>query len=337
MTMAGAPAPSLDVIVVNYRTGPLVIGCLDSLSHERERMPGLRAIIVDNASGDGSARQIADAIASRGWHWATLIESPVNGGFGAGNNFGLQYARTRDEPADLFWLLNPDTVVRPGAALALAQFMAAHPAAGIAGSMLLEADGAPWPFAFRFPSILGEFERGARLGVVTRLLRNRAVLRPMGQAPERADWVSGASFVVRRAMLEQGLAFDERFFLYYEETDLCLRAARAGWECWYVPAAVVLHIAGQSTGVTGAQAAPKRLPLYWFQSRRRYLVKNHGSLYTAFADIAWMAGHLLFVTRSWLGKKQRTDPPHLATDFLQSSVLFPGRAWQRGGRTGALS
>lgn len=328
MTTRLDPPPLIDVIIVNFCTGSLVAACLESLEAERRNVPTLRAIVVDNASMDGSADQIAAVIEARGWDWVTLLRSETNGGFGAGNNIGICWALKRPVVADLFWLLNPDTEVQPSAGLALARFMAAHPAAGVAGSALLEGDGKPWPFAFRFPTILGEVERGARWGVVSRLLGNRAVLRAMGNNPERVDWVSGASFVLRRELLEGGLRFDETFFLYYEETDFCLHARRAGWECWYVPDAVVLHIAGQSTGVTGRQLALRRLPAYWFKSRQYYFIKNHGRPYGMLADLAWISGHMVACAKHWLQGSHRSDPPSLLRDFVRYSTFMPRRRFR---------
>ena len=325
MKMSRSALPSIDAIIVNFRTGSFVAACLASLAEERRYLPTLRVIVVDNASDDGSAEQIEALIDARDWDWVTLIRSAINGGFGAGNNIGICRALARKDPADLFWLLNPDTEVRPAAGLALARFMAAHPAAGVAGTALLEGDGTPWPYAFRFPTVLGEVERGACLGLLSRLLRNRAVLRAMGNYPERTDWVSGASFAIRREVIEGGLRFDETFFLYYEETDFCLHARRAGWECWYVPDAVVLHIAGQSTGITGRQLTLRRLPAYWFKSRQHYFLKNHGRLYGMLADVAWMCGHLVASAKQRFRGGPSSYPPRLLADFIRHSAFMPRR------------
>lgn len=318
---------SILVVIVNYRTAKLVVDCLHSLAPEIVDNPGTRVTIVDNASGDGSATTIAAAIAEQGWEdWAELVESPVNGGFAAGVNVGVGPALARDEVA-FFWLLNPDTVVRPGALAALASFMRAHPAAGIAGSFLEFADGTPWPFAFRFPCLLGEVEQGLRLGLATRLLSRHAVLRRMGSEPTQVDWVSGASLMVRRSVFEAIGLMDDAYFLYFEETDFCHAANRAGWECWYVPDAKVMHIAGQSTGVTGANAGRQRRPGYWFESRRRYFVKNHGNLYAAATDLAWLAAYAVWTLRRKLTGAQSVDPPGLARDLLWHSPLL---RWHSG-------
>lgn len=323
MTPTQENLPAIDVIIVNYCTRTLVIACLQSLEDERNNVPGLRAIVVDNDSKDGSAELIEAEIQRRDWHWVTLLRAGANRGFGAGNNLGIGFALDQSSPPDLLWFLNPDTEVRLTAGVNLARFMAAHPAAGIAGSALLEGDGRLWPFAFRFPSILGEIERGARWGMASRLLRKSSTTRKMTGRREQVDWVSGASFVVRRQLLESGLRFDEGYFLYYEETDFCLHARRSGWECWYVPDAVVMHIAGQSTGVTGKQVKLRRLPSYWFHSRQRYFAKNHGRLYTMLADLGWVGAHIFSRIKHLVGGTHDPDPPNLLIDFLRHSSLMP--------------
>src|SRR5277367_5597369 len=94
-------------------------------------------------------------------------------------------------------------------------------------------------------------------------------------AAHRTDWVNGASMMVRREVFDSIGLMDEKFFLYYEETDFCLRALEAGWPTWTVPSSRVVHLEGQSTGATGAIAKRKRVPKYWFDSRRRYFRKHH--------------------------------------------------------------
>ena len=316
-------APRITAVIVNYRSAQLAIGCLESLNDERQREPGLRAMVVDNASDDGSAAAIAAAISESGWHdWVELMISPVNGGFAHGNNQAIDRLIADCAPDDLVWLLNPDTIVQPGASTVLANFMAAHPEAGIAGSLLIEADGAPWPYAFRFPSLLGELERGARLGALSRWLSRYNILEKMGEQPSRAQWVSGASMVVRGAVFADIGMMDDGYFLYFEETDFCLQAARAGWGCWYVPDAHVVHIAGQSTGLTGQAPTQKAMPGYWFESRRRYFIKNHGRSYAIAADLFWTIGHMLRLARHRFRLPSDREPRERLTDFLSHSALF---------------
>ncbi|HSV69340.1 MAG TPA: glycosyltransferase family 2 protein [Methylibium sp.] len=312
-------------VIVNYRTGPLVVNSLRALAAELRGHPGASVVVVDNDSGDGSAEVIAAAIEAEGWSaWARLERSAVNGGFSYGNNLAVRPALRSAEPPEFIWLLNPDTEVRPGALGALLAFVRSRPRLGIAGSSFEMDDGEPWPHAFRFPSLLGELAAALRLGLLTALLSRHTVLLTMGSRPERVDWLPGASMLIRREVFEQIGLMDEDYFLYYEETDFCLQAARAGWECWYVPASRVMHIAGQSTGVTGTQAGLRRLPAYWFESRRRYFVKNHGRAYAATTDVVWGLAFLLWRLRRWLQRKPDTDPPRMFGDLLRHSALWHG-------------
>ncbi len=328
-----AALPSVLVVVVNYRTGRLVVDCLRSLAPEVLAHPGTAVLVVDNASGDDSVEVISAAIAGSGWaSWASLLPSPTNGGFAAGNNLAIRAALASPTPPECFWMLNPDTVVRPGALRALADFMAKNPQVGILGGGIDEADGSPWSVMFRFPGILSEIERGLAFGPVTRLLSRWNVLRPAGPEPARVDWVSGATFMVRRTTVETIGLMDDRYFLYFEETDYCRRAQRAGIECWYQPQSRIMHIAGQSTGLTAKSDQPRRVPAYWFESRRRYFAKSHGRLYAALADLAWMSAFCLGRLRNWLQRKPAALPPRLLADFFRHSSLWnsPDAALARG-------
>ena len=311
------------VVIVNYRTPILTIDCLRSLVTEVQSLPGTRVAVVDNDSGDGSVEQIGTSIETEGWgDWASLIPSCRNGGYAFGNNIAIRPALESSNPPPYFLLLNPDTQVYPGAIKALVDFMEKHSEVGIAGSSFEEADGTPWPIAFRFPSVLSELDLGLRLGVVTKLLSNFVVARTMTDEEAQVDWLPGASMLIRRQVFETVGLMDEGYFLYYEETDFCLQARRAGWPCWYVPQSRVMHIAGQSTGVTDRKLPPKRLPQYMFDSRRRYFVKNHGLLYAALADAVWISSFGLWRIRRLIQRKPDADPPKLFGDILRNSVFL---------------
>jgi N-acetylglucosaminyl-diphospho-decaprenol L-rhamnosyltransferase len=308
------------VIIVNYRSAELTLRALASLAKERENPAlGLSVVVVENDSGD--AERLRAGIAESYASFAQLVVSPVNGGFGAGNNLGVRTLLAAGSEAQAFHFLNPDTVVHPGAVVALARFLQTHPRAGAVGSRFEHADGTPWPIAFRFPTPLGEIESGACLGLVSRLLKQHTVALELGEQPEQVDWLSGASMMMRRDVLESVGGFDETYFLYFEETDLCLRTKLAGWEIWYVPESRVMHIRGQSTGVTALDEKPKRLPRYWFESRRRYFAKNHGLAYAAAADLAFLAGNGIGRLKNTLQRKPVT--PRLLLDFVRESVFLP--------------
>jgi GT2 family glycosyltransferase len=322
-TRAAPTHPTTLVAIVNYRTGKLVVDCLRSLEPEMQTLPGSRVLVVDNNSPDDSADVIAAAIEDNGWStFASLHRSPVNGGFSFGNNVAVRPALQTATPPTYYWLLNPDTRIYPGALRELMKFMDAHPRAGISGSGLEGEDGVRWPFAFRFPSFWSELDSGLRLGPVTALLKKHVVAQRMGDDAEAVDWLPGASMLVRREVFEQIGMMDEGYFLYFEETDFCLQARRAGWENWYVPQSRVMHISGQSTGVTGKQAERRRLPKYWFDSRRRYFTKNHGWLYAAGTDLAWMLGFMAWRVRRLIQRKPDSDPPHMLADFATNSALL---------------
>ncbi len=310
------------IVMVNYRTGSLVVDSLRSLENEIQSVPGTKVAVIDNNSGDDSVEKIGQAIAAEGWQdWATLLPSKLNGGYAYGNNYAIRPALKTANPPDYFLLLNPDTQVRPNALKALVDFMDHHPEVGIAGSSFEEADGKPWPYAFRFPSIFSELDSALRLGVVSKLLSKWIVAKVMGNQEEQIDWLPGASMMIRRQVFESIGLMDEGYFLYFEETDFCLQARRAGWTCWYVPQSRVMHILGQSTGVTATNQAPKRLPQYWYDSRRRYFLKNHGWFYTALVDIGWLSGYSLWRVRRVLQQKPDTDPPKMLQDTFRNSVF----------------
>jgi N-acetylglucosaminyl-diphospho-decaprenol L-rhamnosyltransferase len=192
------PARLLDVavIIVTYKSAQLTIENLRSLSAERST-PGLhvRAVVVDNASGD--LQEIARAVENCDWSsWVTLVAAPRNGGFAYGNNRGIERAYSSGDPSYVY-LLNPDAQVRPGAISSLVRFLEAHSEVGIAGSSFETGDGSDWPIAFRFPSMMGELIQGLSLGIVTSLLKPWVTVRHMAKSNEAADWVSGASMMIR--------------------------------------------------------------------------------------------------------------------------------------------
>jgi hypothetical protein len=313
------------VAIVNYCTADLVIDCLRSLAPVRDECSHLAAVVADNASPDGSGKQIADAIVENGWsEWAKLLEMPRNGGFSYGNNGVIREYLESQSPPEFFWLLNSDTVVRKSALTALLSFMRDNPNAGIGGSRLEDPDGTPQHSAFRFHSIAAEFEGSVNLGVVSKILGNRRVAPPIVDVNQRFDWLSGASMLIRTEVLQQAGLFDEAYFLYFEETDFCLRAQKHGWQCWYVPESRVVHLVGKSTGVTERTGPPKRRPSYWFESRRRYFVKHNGRVYGALADLALASGTILWMARAGIQRRPAACPEKFLVDLARHSAAFNG-------------
>jgi N-acetylglucosaminyl-diphospho-decaprenol L-rhamnosyltransferase len=313
------------VVIVSYRVTDLTIDCLRSLSGEIGRVPGMRVALCENGTGGDAADQLRRSIVENGWDsWVDLTVIHPNRGFTGGNNAVIRPALDSDDPPEYVLLLNSDTTVQEHALDALVAFMDAHPTVGIAGSMLISPDGTVEATPFRFPGIASELDRGLRLGAVSRVLAPWSMDLPKQDGrPFRGGWVSGASMILRRAVLEQVGLLDEGLYTYFDDLDICLRAARAGWETWYVPESRVIHLGGATTGLSGKRAA-RRLPTYLHQARRRYFLKNHGAWYTAMADAAFILGYAAWRLRMRIQRKPDTDPPHLLIDSIRHSVFCAG-------------
>ncbi|MBW2240973.1 MAG: glycosyltransferase family 2 protein [Deltaproteobacteria bacterium] len=309
-------------VTVNYRTADLTLGLLQALEGA---LAGLDATVtvVENGSDDDSEARLRKGIAALpGEVPVHLLCSRENLGFGGGNNLAIRAALADAEPPDVIHLINPDAVPERGALKAMLAFLEAHPEAGIAGSAVIDDTGEFHCSAFRFPSPLGDLEGRLRLGLASRLLeRWRIPLEPGGEARE-VDWVSGSTCSLRRTMLEKVGLFDEAFFLYFEETDLCQRAKAAGFQVWTVPTSIVHHTGAVTTGLDDLT---RRRPAFWFESRRLYLRKHHGRTGLWLADLSWLLGSFLFGLRRGLAGRPKVDPPGLVTDFVRHGLGLPLR------------
>jgi len=317
---------SLGVCIVSWNCADLMEACLTSVAAEFGSVPNCRVVVVDNASSDATADRVQELIASHGWSsQMELLRAPSNDGFAAGNNAAMRALRHSGFDGEFILFLNPDTVVRPGAFKLLLDFMADQPDVGIAGGRSEDPDTKPQACCFRFPSISREVAATMRLHVADRMLAPWLKLIDTPSAPLEVDWVSGAFMLVRREVFAQIGLMDEGYFLYFEETDFTIRARRAGWRCWHVPQSRIVHLVGQSSGVTVRGGRPRRRPAYWFESRRRYFILNHGRPYAILVDLAVAAGYCIArpirrLTRHWYD-----DPPNFLIDLLKHGALFNGR------------
>jgi N-acetylglucosaminyl-diphospho-decaprenol L-rhamnosyltransferase len=311
------------VVIANYRVAHLTIDCLRSIAAQIESVPGIHVAVCENGSGDDSAEQIQKAITDNGWSsWCTLKIVGTNLGFTGGNNVILRPALESDDPPEYVLLLNADTIVRPNAFEALVDFMDKHPSAGIAGSGMENPDGSPQHSVFRFHTPLSEFEANLKLGIVTRLLKKKVNAPLVPGYPCEADWLSGACIIIRQKVFQDIGLLDEDYYTHFEDIDFCFNAHKAGWSIWYVPASRVMHIIGQSTGITVKK--PKRYPTYFFQARRRYFLKNHGPVYAAMADAGMIIGLTMWRLRVALTGKEDFTAPHLLRDSIRHSVFLTG-------------
>ncbi|TGD43765.1 glycosyltransferase family 2 protein [Pseudotabrizicola sediminis] len=312
---------SVLTVILNWRTAEMTLRSATAALAAMQGIDGA-VVIVDNASGDGSFEQMTAAVAARGWdkgpHGVRVLQSGRNGGFGAGNNFGIRAGLPGGQRPDYVYLLNSDAFPAPDAIRALLAHLESHPGTGFAGSHIHGTDGTPHHSAFRFPSIAGEFEQAARFGPITRLLRRSVVAPPLPVATGRVDWLAGASLMMRQSVLDRIGLFDETFFLYFEETELCLRAARAGFPTDYVLESRVEHIGSVSTGMKGWQ----RIPRFWLDSRMYYYTRSHGRAYALAATAAHVAGGLIWRVRALIQRRQVIDPAHYLWDMSAHAVRW---------------
>lgn len=233
----------VSIVVLNYNTRDDLRRCVRALLDERSATPAIDSeiIVVDNASSDGSAEMIAAEFPSVG-----LIRAPHNGGFAYGNNLALQRAQ-----GDAILLLNPDALLPAGGLDRMLRVLQAHPEAAIIGPKLLRSDGSihlacrrsfPTPSIafYRLSGLSRLFPKSKRFGRY-----NLTYVDP--NLPIEVDSVCGACMLVRRRVINHIGLLDERFFMYGEDLDWCLRARQAGWSVRYEPSVVVQHLHGAAS------------------------------------------------------------------------------------------
>lgn len=316
-------------VLLNYKTPDMTLQALDTLLPEIRAIDAAangkpegaaRVVIVDNESKDGSYGKLVKGVAERGCSdVVSVVESGHNGGYGYGNNVALRIGLK--EKADYFYLLNSDAFVEGTALQTLLTWLDDHKDVGIAGGYIHGVDGEPHPGAFHYPTIWSEIEGSVRFAPLSKLLKDKVVPRPVPkETVDDVDWVPGASMVMRREVLEQVGLFDETFFLYYEETDLCHRAKKAGWKIAFVRDASVAHIVGATTGVKNLK---RRTPGYMLDSRRHYFLKHHGRAYLWASNAAHIAGSASFRLRRRLQNKPEQDYEKALSDFVLHCLKNP--------------
>ncbi len=279
----------LSIIIVNWNVRDLLRRCLEHIPPAVGNL-AYEVIVVDNASTDGS-----QALAHRFPH-VRWIQNEENLGFTRANNQGIESARGR-----YICFLNPDTEPQPGSLVTLAHYLDTHPDVGIVGPQLRYPDGTLQPSRYRFPTL------------VTALMESTPIAWHWPHNPwsrryhcadlspdheHEADWLNGACLMVRRQVIDQVGPFDEGFFMYSEELDLCRRAKRQGWRVVYVPDALVIHHEGKSS----EQVVAAR-HVHFNRSKVRYFEKHHGR--AAAALLRWglrfqYAGEMALEAAKWL-------------------------------------
>ena len=306
------------VVVLNYKTPDLAVNAAQSAAAAMEHFGGV-ILLVDNASPDDSLDRMQKGVDAATWpdHLTVqVLQSGRYGGFGAGNNFGIRAGLAICPDAEFVYILNPDAHVAETSISALVDHLNAHPEAAIAGSWISGEDGADHCSAFRFPGLASELEASMRIGPVTRLLKNYVLPMHVPDASGPVGWIVGASMLARTKVLKEIGLFDETFFLYFEETDLCLRAQSVGHEVHFVRESRVVHIGSVSTGM----GTWERTPSYWFESRWYYYSKNHGRAYAMAATLLNVCGRLIWRLRRRIEGKPNTDAHRLVRDLIAHDV-----------------
>ncbi len=186
------------------------------------------------------------------------------------------------------------------------------------GGPILNDDGTHNCGAFRFPSYLSTREESLSIGPISTLLKNyQTTITPPLKENIKVDWVSGASMMVSREALEKAGSFDEGFFLYFEEVDLCNRIMQRGFDIEFMPEAPITHVGGASTGIGQSS---DRLPEYWHRSRRLYLKKHFGSFGLFLHNIITLiTGPIGLVYKRMRGRKDLR--PFYLRDILKYNFL----------------
>jgi GT2 family glycosyltransferase len=298
---------------LNWRTAEMT---LRAAAFAEAAMAGIAGSItvVASDSGDGSFEKMSEALAGKPRF--RVVQSDRNGGFGAGNNVGIRLGLPDGSRPDYVYILNSDAFPAADAIRVLLDYLEGHPKVGISGSYIHGPEGAAHWTCFRFPSVASEFEGAARTGPISRLLARRTVSMPVPEASGPVDWLAGASMMLREAVVREVGDFDETFFLYFEETDLCRRAAAAGWPTHFVRDSRVEHIGSVSTGMK----TWKRVPGYWFDSRWHYFRKAGGTGAAVLATLAHLAGGLILQLRRLVQPRISSGPPHFLSDLSRHAL-----------------
>ena len=318
---AATHPPSASLIMLSFNTRELLRRNLAQLVTAAADIDA-EIIVVDNASHDGSADMVeAD------FPQIQLVRSPCNLGFAGGNNLGAERAR-----GEFLILVNSDAFIGPGTLPRAIERMQQHPRVALAGGLLIGKNGQPEPSARSFPSPLNDLLTLS--GLAGRFPRSRFFGRfdRTWADPEQAaevDWVPGAFCVIRREAIEHNGLFDERYFLYYEEVDLCRNLRKAGWTIAYWPDLKAEHWGGESSKTLSGESASshgRQLTLWRMRSALLYYRHQHGLVH------AWLAAT---IEQGW-HRLRRMRNRHHADKRAESEQIITllNRAWRetRAGR-----
>lgn len=250
----------VSIILVNYNGAQVVIDCLHSIQKMLHEVP-YEIIVVDNASVDQSVDLIAEKFPT-----VNLIRQSENRGFGAGNNVGAKVATGK-----YLFLLNTDTLLTCDVLPHLVEVIESDPAIGIVAPKLLNSDGTLQISTARSISLWGEYQ-DLKQKINYQNPQHQTRIAQQFSMMQEVDIVIGAALLIRRSLFEELGGFDETFFMYLEESDLCRRAQMKGWKIIYTPAVELIHLGGYSVNKTvdRLRLEYRRSQIYYYQKHRPY-------------------------------------------------------------------
>ena len=249
----------ISIIIVSWNTARLLEHCLTSILENPPSAP-FEIWVVDNASTDNSPEMVRELFPK-----VRLAQNLDNVGFARANNQAIQQCR-----GQYVLLLNPDTLVSPGALQALVDFLDKHPNAGAVGAKLLNPDGSLQISSHPRPTLARELWRLFHLDALWPYAEYSRTKWETND-PQEVDILMGACLLLKKEALDQVGLLDENYFIYSEEVDLCYRIQRAGWHIYWIPEAEVVHFGGQST-----QQVPTEMFLNLYLSKIKYFRKHYG-------------------------------------------------------------
>lgn len=311
--------PSLSVIIVSFNTKDTLRQCLSALAKHSKNLT-VETIVVDNNSHDGSQLMIKEEFPH-----VRLIESSINLGFAAANNLAFKLCQGR-----YIVMLNSDAFIHKDTLQNAFKHMEDNSLIGLGGARLIGCDRSLQPSARMFPSLLNDFLLLS--GLAAKHPSSRFFGRADGTwaSPETSrecDWVPGAFAIVRRDALEKANYFDERFFLYSEEVDLCKRIKNLGYQIWYWSDVTVTHIGGESSKEVkhlSMANSGRQLTLWRMRSQLLYYRKHGGFLsawLSAQMEIWW---HML---RAWKNRRWPSADNALKAQDSDTIICLMRQAW----------
>lgn len=285
--------PAVSIIVLSYNGREDTLACLRSLDHLM--YPNVEVIVVDNDSTDGSVEAIRSAYPK-----TTIIETGANLGFTGGNNVGIR--RALDKGADYIMLLNNDTIVAPDMLNLMVEVMEGDPTIGVTG---------PTIYYYNAPDLI--WSAGGQIdwtqGLTSMIGLNEEDKSQFGVSPRPVDFVTGCAMLVKREVWEKAGLLDDKFFMYYEETEWCVRANRAGYKIMHIPSAMMWH----KISIDERATSPRT---YYYMTRNRLLFLRNTSVgYKTWLNIS---SEYLRTFLSWSVRPKWQDRRHLRRIMLRA-------------------